>query len=164
MNADAHTRRCVLLHVTVDALDDLLWFLIGYQTAGDLGMGRGGDDRLDAFALEAAPDTVDFKRGPRPVSLDRGIAGLAKKFVNAELGFILHLVKGNGGEPRTIRAREGDHRVIEALHQDCAFGTAHGVEQAYERMDRVLYDATVKAGVKVMLRAVYVDLETREAS
>src|SRR5919199_2018666 len=110
MDTDTYTGRCMLLHVAGDALDDLFRFLISYQTAGDLGMCCRGDDRLDPFALEAAPDAVDLERGPRPVPLDRPIAGLAKTIVYAELGFVLRLVKGNGADPHMILAGERDYR------------------------------------------------------
>ena len=49
----------------------------GDQPAADLGVGVGGDDRLGALALEAAPDAVDVEGRPGAAALERRVARLA---------------------------------------------------------------------------------------
>lgn len=51
------------LHMPLDRLDDGCGLLVGHETAGDLGMGRGRQYRFDAFVLKTAPDAVHFQCG-----------------------------------------------------------------------------------------------------
>ena len=59
--------------------------LVGHQPAGDLGVGLGRDHGLLPRPLVAAPHAVDLERRPRPLALERGVAGLAECGGRADL-------------------------------------------------------------------------------
>ena len=55
-------------------LEDLLRVLLSDQPEGELGMGLRRQHGLGASTGVAAPDAVDFRRGPRPDQFQNGLA------------------------------------------------------------------------------------------
>jgi hypothetical protein len=118
--------------------------------------------RLDALALETAPDAVHLEGRARPGALEGGVAGLAVEGVDLQVAHVARLVEVDGGDARAVVVGQVAHVVVEAVDRDLAVGAAHAGEDVGERVDRVGDRAAVHAGVEVAVGALDVDLQRAE--
>ena len=79
-----HARRADLRDVFPELPLDRLGVLVGNQAETELGAPLAGQHGLGAGAGVTAEDAVDVARGPGPLPLERGVAGLTLQGGNAE--------------------------------------------------------------------------------
>ena len=116
-DGDLNTRRCVLLDMSGEQLDNGGRLLIGNQPAGYFGMRLSREDGFDAFTLETAPDAIHLQGGPGRKMLLGGVPRLSKERGHANPLLIVLRIEGNGGDGGAVLSREREDAVIEAFHQ-----------------------------------------------
>src|SRR6516225_6867469 len=149
LDVHGNSARLVLFDMYLEQLEDPLRLLIRYQPAGDLGVSLAGDNGLHAFALKAAPKAVDLQSRPGPGPLQRRVALLTEWF-GCPRGLVeIGQVEGYRSQVASVRGRQGHNIVAKALDQDLAIGRTHGIQDADERMNRIVDHASEEAGMEV---------------
>ena len=90
------------------------------QAEADLGMGLGGQHRLEPVAGIAAPDAVHLAGRARPDHLQRRAVLLARRHRQADVAEELRMVEGKRLPLRAHLVRQFGHAVVEARHGDAA--------------------------------------------
>src|SRR5438045_7865486 len=144
-----HGFRQELANMFFDELGDAVGILAGNKARGKFGVSLGRNNRLGAFALIAAPNTIQLERGTDPELLDDSEAlfaavtgsanGLLKSFAAPGqcvqsfafgLGKLLDVI---------VEARNGDTKIF--VMQIC--------EQLRKNRERIGNSAAVHAGMKI---------------
>jgi hypothetical protein len=142
--------------VARDRRDDRAGVLVGDEAAGDLGVRLGGDDRLRARALEAAPDPIEVECRARPVPSSGVKAGSPTGPAIPSDRPYSRLVEGDGGDLGALQLGQRPHPVEEAVDRDPAVGVFHTRQDRDERAERVRGHPAVQAGVDIARRAARV--------
>src|ERR1051326_8978605 len=85
--------RTNLLEMSGQESRDLLGLLVRHQSAGDLGAGPRGNNRLGSGSLVAAGDTVDLEGRSSPASFERREAPFARERRHAKEAGVSAVVK-----------------------------------------------------------------------
>ena len=112
-------------------------------------MGFVGQHGLGAVPLEAAPNAVDLQCRADPRTLACRVARLSEALLQPQILQIDFLVKGNAGNGRALIVRKLYYILVKAVHGNASMLIVHGVEQLYQRVDRVLDGAADHARMEI---------------
>ena len=138
--------------------DDLFRRLVGNQAHRDLRVRLGGDHRLGAVSLEAAPDPVDLERGPSPDALERRESRLAEQHFRADRLSPRVIGVGELQERLALFSRQLAHLVVKAGDLDLAFGVLQPRDDVRQRERRIDHRTAERPRVQVSVRSTNVDL------
>ena len=141
---------------------DPIRVLIRHQPAGDLGVRLARDHGLLSRTLVAAPQAVDFERGPRPLPLERRVPGLAERRRRPDLRQVGRLVVGQRGDRRALAGRQLADLVVEPGDGHAAVGLVQRGDQPGHRVQRIGHAAAMPARVQVLGRRRQRQLEAAQ--
>jgi len=151
-------------NVFFDEFGDALGVLSGNQAGREFCVSLGRDDSLGAFALIAAPDTVEFKSGANPELFDGG-----KPFFPAvawRADGVLEGLAVPGQAVKRFAFGFGNffHVVVEARNGDPKLLVVQLGEKFGEDSERVRNSTAVHAGVEISFGSGEFDLIVVEAA
>src|SRR5258706_3803537 len=121
-----------------------------------------GEHRLGTLALEPTPDAVHLQGRPSRKMLLRCVTRLGNQGIDADGLLIRLLIEWNNSDGCAVFCRKRHSRIVEALDQDLALWTAHGVKEIHQGMDRIGNGPTINTRMQIGPGSAHVDLHTGE--
>src|SRR5579862_4638827 len=116
-------------------------FLVRHQPAADLSMRLGGNNRLCARTLIAAPNAIYVQRGAGPQPLERAEPCFACQSVHVNRRPIGSIIERQFGELAPLLVRKGAYVVVEAGDAHAAARVFQPGEDFSQRICRISYSA-----------------------